>query len=145
MSKAFTSEDAGVPEPPVKRDTRLAPGARPFTPDGLAALRSRVETLRAQGPSADLAALDALLKVAVAVPAPVGDSRVAFGSWVDVEDGEGKRASYRVVGPDEADPRAGLVSVESPLAKAFVGKHVGDEVELELPKATRSFTVLRIR
>ncbi len=69
------------------------------------------------------------------------EGRVAFGAWVTVEDDDGKEAIYRVVGPDEFDPDAGLISIRSPMGTALMGKEEGDEVEVKRPKGVAYFTV----
>jgi transcription elongation factor GreB len=74
------------------------------------------------------------------------EGRVGFGAWVVVEDDEeGERACYRIVGPDEFDPDAGMISIASPMAKALAGKEVGDEVEVDRPRGTAYFTIVEIR
>jgi transcription elongation factor GreB len=152
MSKAFTNEDAGVPEPPLRPLAAPKPGARPFTQEGLDALRSRAEALRsdlgAAAPPdqrARLDALEGLIAAAVVVDAPADTAHISFGAWVDLEDEEGRRARYRIVGADEADPKSGRLSFESPLARALLGKAEGDEVHVELPKGTRTFQVMQVR
>lgn len=68
----------------------------------------------------------------------VGDeNRVFFGACVTIEDMEGKEYSYRIVGPDEIDPDRGLISIDSPMAKAMLGKSVDDAIRL-----TRDDTVV---
>ena len=71
--------------------------------------------------------------------------RVFFGAWVTVEDEEGNEATYRIVGPDEFDPKAGLVSVDAPLAKALLGKSEGDEVTVNRPKGPVELVITAIR
>jgi len=58
-------------------------------------------------------------------PAAEGDT-VQFGRTVDIEREDGRRQSFRIVGEDEADPAAGSISYVSPLARALMGKSVGD-------------------
>lgn len=53
---------------------------------------------------------------------------VAFGSLVEIERADGRRQTWRIVGEDEADPMQGLLSWVSPLARAMLGKGVGDEI-----------------
>jgi len=62
-------------------------------------------------------------------PATDGDV-VQFGRTVDVEREDGRRQSFRIVGEDEADPAAGSISYASPLARALMGKSVGDVVSV---------------
>jgi transcription elongation factor GreA len=68
--------------------------------------------------------------------------RVIFGTTVVVEDGESEEeARYRIVGEDEADVKAGLVSVTSPIARALIGRNVGDEVLVQTPRGARRLTI----
>ena len=74
----------------------------------------------------------------------VGDSnRVFFGARVVLEDEQGKETGYRIVGGDEIDSDAGkgLVSVDSPMARAMLKKEVGDEVVLKTGDQTRVFYI----
>lgn len=71
--------------------------------------------------------------------------KVFFGAWVTVEDPEGEEASYRIVGPDEFDVKTGKISVESPLARALLGKAIDDEVIVRRPKGEVELTILEIR
>jgi transcription elongation factor GreB len=75
---------------------------------------------------------------------PSQRGRVFFGAWVTVEDEEGERHRYRIVGPDELDVRSGKVSTESPMAQALLGKRVGDEVMVDRPKGIASYEVVAI-
>jgi transcription elongation factor GreB len=76
---------------------------------------------------------------------PAEDGRVFFGAWVTLEDEEGELATYRIVGPDETDLREKHISVESPMAKALLGKREGDEVEVPRPKGDAYFVIDRVR
>jgi transcription elongation factor GreB len=71
--------------------------------------------------------------------------RVLFGAWVTFEDEDGAEATWRIVGPDEFDVKVGRISVDSPVAKALLGKRVGDEVTLQRPKGPADVLVTRIR
>jgi transcription elongation factor GreB len=71
--------------------------------------------------------------------------KVFFGVTVTVEDEEGIRSTYRIVGPDEADARAGLVSVDSPLAKALLGKRPGDEALVVRPRGEVLLVITDVR
>ena len=72
--------------------------------------------------------------------------RVVFGATVDLEDREsGGEVSYQIVGDDEADIKAGKISVSSPIARALIGKHVGDTAEVEAPAGVREYEVLAVR
>jgi len=71
--------------------------------------------------------------------------RVVFGSTVHVvELGEGAEATYRIVGEDEADIKAGLMSVTSPIARALIGKQAGDTVEVATPGGSRSYEIVEV-
>ena len=72
--------------------------------------------------------------------------KVVFGAIVELEDQDGgAHLSYQVVGEDEADIRAGRISVTSPIARALVGKSVGEVVEVAAPGGTRSYEILAVR
>ena len=64
--------------------------------------------------------------------APGDRDRVFFGAWVTVEDEAEATHRYRIVGPDEFDREAAFISVDSPLARALIGKRVDDEVRIEV-------------
>ena len=76
---------------------------------------------------------------------PADRSRVAFGAWVTLEDGDGEEAVYRLVGPDEFDPKQGFISIDSPVARAVLGKRLGDEVTVARPKGAATFTITAVR
>jgi len=76
---------------------------------------------------------------------PDTDSRVFFAAWVTVEDAEGFEFRYRIVGADEIDPDRNWISVDSPLARALLGRAVNDEVEVRTPAGTRRLTVCAVR
>lgn len=70
------------------------------------------------------------------------DGRVVFGATVEVEDLEtGERRSYQIVGDDEADIKVAKISVNSPIARALIGKSEGDTAEVEAPGGLRSFEI----
>jgi transcription elongation factor GreB len=71
--------------------------------------------------------------------------RVRFGAWVTIEEEDGEPSTYRIVGPDEFDVKAGRISVDSPLAKALLGKRVGDEATVQRPRGSGEVVVARIR
>jgi len=72
--------------------------------------------------------------------------RVVFGATVDLEDlASGDEVSYQIVGDDEADIKAGKISVSSPIARALIGKHAGDTAEVEAPSGVRKYEVLVVR
>lgn len=74
------------------------------------------------------------------------DGRVVFGSTVEIEDVEsGDRKAYQIVGDDEADIKASKISVNSPIARALIGKTEGDTVEVQAPGGVRSYEVVGVR
>jgi len=79
--------------------------------------------------------LQAIVKHHVLIEPTKSHGVVAMGSTVRFqEDGEGEE-TYRIVGPAEADPKAGRVSYESALGKALIGHRIGEEVEVKTPNA----------
>jgi transcription elongation factor GreA len=80
-------------------------------------------------------------------PATLPDTgKVVFGATVDLAPVEGgAELRYQIVGDDEADIRRGLLSVNSPIARALIGRSPGDEVEVAAPGGTRSYEVLAVR
>ncbi len=73
-------------------------------------------------------------------------AEVRFGLTVDLEDAEsGETVSYTLLGEEEADAANGRISVTSPVARALLGKVVGDVVTVRVPRGTREFEVLEIR
>jgi transcription elongation factor GreA len=72
--------------------------------------------------------------------------RVVFGSTVELEDQEeGAAVTYQIVGEDEADIRAGRVSVTSPIARALIGRVSGDVVDVSAPGRTRSYEIVSVK
>ena len=72
--------------------------------------------------------------------------RVVFGATVDLEDEDsGAGVTYQIVGDDEADIKQGLISISSPIARALIGKEVGDVAEYDAPGGTKSFEILEVR
>lgn len=84
-------------------------------------------------------------RLTVVEPSPKQNGRVFFGARVTVEDEDGNQATYQIVGPDEFDPKEGKISVDSPFAKALLGKRLDDEVVVRRPKGETAFTILDIR
>ncbi|HEY2818630.1 MAG TPA: transcription elongation factor GreA [Casimicrobiaceae bacterium] len=75
-----------------------------------------------------------------------GEGRVVFGATVDIEDSDsGDRASYQIVGDDEADIKQGKISVSSPIARALIGKSEGDSAEVDAPGGRRFYEILGVR
>ncbi len=76
---------------------------------------------------------------------PDDPSQVRFGAWVTLCDDSGAEHHYRIVGADETDARQGWVSIDSPVARALLGKSIGDEVSADLPDGAVCFEILTIR
>jgi transcription elongation factor GreA len=72
--------------------------------------------------------------------------RVVFGATVDLADEDtGEAVTYQIVGEDEADIKAGLVSINSPIARALIGKEEGDVATVMAPGGERSFEIVEVR
>jgi len=148
LSVAFTKEDSAetasetlLPDRPISAHPNLV------TQAGLKALESQlrhaqetyeaaqkvadVNERRRQGalPLRDARYLATRVRTAQVVPDPTSDDTVAFGSTVTFSRGDGRVQKYRIVGEDEADPKAGTISFVSPVARVLMGKAVGDLVD----------------
>ena len=75
---------------------------------------------------------------------PENQDKVFFGAWVTVEDEKGDERCYRIVGPDEFDRQEEYISMDSPVAKALLGKELDDEIELELPGGKSTLIILDV-
>lgn len=74
------------------------------------------------------------------------DGRVVFGATVDLEDAENSQpVVYQIVGDDEADIKQGKISLNSPVARALIGKFAGDVVEVQTPGGRREYEILDVR
>jgi len=74
------------------------------------------------------------------------EGRVVFGSTVDLEDEDsGAAVTYQIVGDDEADLKHGLISISSPIARALIGKVVGDVAEVQAPVGLKHYEVMAVR
>jgi len=83
------------------------------------------------------------IKIVESVPA--NHNRVFFGAWVTVGDEEGEEQEYRIVGADESDAGKRYISVDSPLARALLGKEIDDSVVVNLPGGVAHFDLIAIR
>lgn len=75
---------------------------------------------------------------------PDDPQRVRFGAWVTLEDEDGEEQCWRIVGPDEFDLAAGKLSMDSPMARALLGKRVDDEALVMSPSGQQSYFITRI-
>jgi len=74
------------------------------------------------------------------------EGRIVFGTTVDLEEeASGAKVTYQIVGDDEADLKQGLVSISSPIARALIGKEVGDVAEVRAPGGVTSYEVIDVR
>ena len=74
------------------------------------------------------------------------NGRVVFGAVVELQDQDsGARLSYQIVGEDEADLKAGRISVGSPIARALVAKSEGDVVDVNAPGGTKSYEIVTVK
>ncbi|MHB1142480.1 MAG: transcription elongation factor GreA [Sulfuricaulis sp.] len=74
------------------------------------------------------------------------DGRVVFGATLRLmEENSGQEVTYQIVGDHEADIAKGMISISSPIARALIGKELGDVVEVQVPGGVRSYEILEIR
>jgi transcription elongation GreA/GreB family factor len=147
MSVAFTKEESAetasetlLPDRPISAHPNLV------TANGLKALEAQLAAARtacaaaqaiedvnerrrqAASPSRDIRYLAERVRTAQLMPTPSSTDLVAFGSTVTFNRADGRVQTYRIVGEDEADPKAGSISFASPVARALMGKGTGDVV-----------------
>src|SRR5262249_30711690 len=88
---------------------------------------------------------DKLSRAEVIDPSRLSGSKVAFGAKVRLSNVETEEESvYRLVGADEADLGQGSISITSPLARALIGREVGDEVKVRMPAGDRLYEILEV-
>ncbi len=88
--------------------------------------------------------LEQIIKNHVLIETKKSTGVVDMGSTVRFQEGSEPEETYRIVGPAEADPKAGRVSYESAMGKAMLGHRVGDEVEVKTPNGTYSVRIVAI-
>jgi transcription elongation factor GreB len=93
----------------------------------------------------DLRYISARLESAIVTKPDNSASQVLFGATVIVEDDEGERLTYEIVGEDEADIKANKVSWTSPLAKALIGHKVGENVIWARPAGNANLEIIKIQ
>lgn len=147
MSVAFTKEDSAETAAETMLPDRPIPdGPNLVTQAGLVALERQLGEARAAyeaamaiddinekrrqaaNPLRDLRYFTDRVRTAQVVAAPEKADVVAFGSTVTFERDDGRVQTYRIIGEDEADPKAGSISFASPIARELMGKAVGDAV-----------------
>ena len=73
------------------------------------------------------------------------DGRCVFGATVDLEEKGKPAATYQIVGDDEADIKQGRISINSPIARALIGKEIGDIVDAQTPGGVKRYEILDVR
>jgi transcription elongation GreA/GreB family factor len=148
LSVAFTKEEsAETASETLLPDRPISPHPNLVTDAGLKALELALQQAReafdaaqtiedvnerrrqAATPLRDVRYLSERVRTAQLVPSPASTDTVAFGSTVTFSREDGRVQKYRIVGEDEADPKAGSISFVSPVARSLMGKRVGDVVE----------------
>jgi transcription elongation factor GreB len=76
---------------------------------------------------------------------PSETNKVFFGAWVTLENEAGEENSWRVVGPDEFDLASSKLSMDSPMARALLGKRLDDEVRVQSPGGEQVYCITDIR
>lgn len=163
MSRAFVKEPDGDDVVDDQPELPQSPHPNYVTPRGLAELRERLEALEAERRALaegddDLAGKphrdqlereiryfeDRIARAILVDPEAQPKDEVAFGARVTVEDEEGRRREFHIVGEDEADAKAGKVSWVSPLARALIGAGAGDLVTWKRPAGDVELEVVAI-
>jgi len=163
VSRAFTKEDDGGAELLVVPRAPLPPGAPNYvTARGLrqlhaeqVALEQERTALEASETADRVARLNALAQRALELQARLSSAqlvdpcaqphdRVRFGAQVRVRHESGEESRYRIVGVDEADAALGLLAFSAPLARALLGKRVGELTALHTPRSSEELEVLEI-
>jgi transcription elongation factor GreB len=86
-----------------------------------------------------------LEEVMVVSEPPSDPARVFFGAHVTVEDEDGERHTYRIVGADESDAGKGWISIDSPVARACLGKREDDTITVRAPRGEIEYTILEVK
>jgi len=75
---------------------------------------------------------------------PSNPQQVFFSAWVTLENDQGEEKTYRIVGPDEFDAKKGWISMDSPVAKALLKKHIEDEVKVKTPNGIDNYYISNV-
>lgn len=85
-----------------------------------------------------------LEEVTVVTGPPDNTAKIFFGAWVTLENEAGETLRYRLVGPDEIDPSRHYISIDSPMARALLGKEVDVEITVQTGAGEQEYTILAI-
>jgi transcription elongation factor GreB len=146
VSKAFTKEGDGAGDETLLPVDEWPAGVKNYvTPAGMAALRAAIDST--SDTRRKTALLQRLEAAEVIDPSTISadDGRVRFGATVTIEDEDGNERDVRIVGVDEAAPARGWVSWRSPIARALIGRAVGETTTLRTPAGTQELTLTKIR
>jgi transcription elongation factor GreA len=89
---------------------------------------------------------DKLARAEIIDPSRLHGDRVSFGATVDLSNIDtDEEVTYQIVGAEEANVNEGLISISAPLARALIGKQVGDEVRVKLPAGERCYEIVQIK
>jgi len=86
-----------------------------------------------------------LENMVVADTVPSDIDKIYFGAWVELEDENGDIKRYRIVGPDEIDPKRGYISMDSPVARLLMKKKIGDDIVVQTPRGEIEYYVISIQ
>ena len=78
-------------------------------------------------------------------PKTINSKKIVFGATVTIADEDGQVKIYQIVGQDEIDTQQGKISWQSPMAKALIGKKVGDDVTVQLPNGKSYYEVIEVK
>src|SRR6476469_9631981 len=85
-----------------------------------------------------------LEEVRIVTEPPTDPKRVFFSAYVTVEDEDGDEKTYRIVGADESELDRGFISIDSPVARALLGKREGETVTVKVPKGDVEYTIVGV-
>ncbi|NWK98151.1 transcription elongation factor GreA [Sphingobium lactosutens] len=88
---------------------------------------------------------DKLSRAQIIDPTTLSGNKIVFGATVTLLDEDDKPIQYQIVGQAEADAKAGMISYNSPLGRALIGREVGDEVEVSVPSGDKFYLVDKIQ
>lgn len=161
MSRAFVNEDSAAAQANQPVERRVSEQPNHLTTAGLAQLQTRIAELQSEysaqsalGDQADkqrqadierdLRYFNQRVQSAHVVAPATSTDTVQIGSWVTFANEQGEEQRVQLVGEDQADAASGLINWGSPLGRALLGAHPGDEVLWKRPAGDQSIEVIRI-